>query len=474
MSKIWYCPNCGYEVNSRGRCHSCRSRLVASALPELETGDEDDEVGYRLDDWVDRDRGRLIESLNTLEVLHRFEDDELVVAADDEARVDDLIAEIAASPTDDGSADDGAPDGSEPMEDEDQDQVTDALRMLAKAAHRLREDPTDMHADADVAEASAAVFTVDDFYAADPETWAAVGRVTRRLLSALGADEALEDEIRTQAGVLYKLVDPLLEFADADEDEADEADEDEEDEETPAEVVAGDVGATGGAAAGGAATGMVAGDVAPTPSAAGNGPDGAGAATGGLIAAAAAEDGTPDASGVRGESEIEESEAALDDDVDGEQDDSESETVYELPEWLPEQRAQLGVLMDDAEIEYQWEGDDLVVPADRESEVEALFGEIGGPADDGDDGEDRYRAIEELFAVSDRLTNDPSDEHRAGEVVARIQEVAGPPPLGLDEVAWFRIMTQARVLSDVIQAKRDQSTIAEEARSLRDLLRGIV
>ena len=96
MSKIWYCPNCGYEVNSRGRCHSCRSRLVASALPELETGDEDDEVGYRLDDWVDRDRGRLIESLNTLEILHRFEDDELVVAADDEARVDDLIAEIAA------------------------------------------------------------------------------------------------------------------------------------------------------------------------------------------------------------------------------------------------------------------------------------------------------------------------------------------------------------------------------------------
>ena len=260
-----------------------------------------------------------------------------------------------------------------------EDQVTDALRMLAKAAHRLREDPTDMHADADVAEASAAVFTVDDFYAADPETWAAVGRVTRRLLSALGADEALEDEIRTQAGVLYKLVDPLLEFADADEDEADEADEDEEDEETPAEVVAGDVGATGGAAAGGAATGMVAGDVAPTPSAAGNGPDGAGAATGGLIAAAAAEDGTPDASGVRGESEIEESEAALDDDVDGEQDDSESETVYELPEWLPEQRAQLGVLLDDAEIEYQWEGDDLVVPADRESEVEALFEQIGGP-----------------------------------------------------------------------------------------------
>ena len=98
MSKIWYCPNCGYEVGARGRCHLCRQRLVASRLPELETGDEDDEVGYRLDDWADRERGRLIEWLNRVEILHRFEDDELVVAAEDEARVDDLVAELAANP----------------------------------------------------------------------------------------------------------------------------------------------------------------------------------------------------------------------------------------------------------------------------------------------------------------------------------------------------------------------------------------
>ena len=102
MSKIWYCPNCGYEVGARGRCHLCRQRLVASRLPELETDDEDDEVGYRLDDWADRDRGRLIEWLNRDEILHRFEDDELVVAAEDEARVDDLVAEVAANPEPDG------------------------------------------------------------------------------------------------------------------------------------------------------------------------------------------------------------------------------------------------------------------------------------------------------------------------------------------------------------------------------------
>ena len=90
-----------------------------------------------------------------------------------------------------------------------------ALRLLADAASRLHRDPTDMHADADVAEASAVVFMADDYAGADGETWAAVGRVTRRLLSALGADEALEDEIRTQAAVLEKLLIPFAEQADA-------------------------------------------------------------------------------------------------------------------------------------------------------------------------------------------------------------------------------------------------------------------
>ena len=51
--KVWFCARCGYEVNSRGRCHSCSERLVPSPLPELESGPEDDEVGYRLDLWDD-------------------------------------------------------------------------------------------------------------------------------------------------------------------------------------------------------------------------------------------------------------------------------------------------------------------------------------------------------------------------------------------------------------------------------------
>ena len=46
--------------------------------------------------------------------------------------------------------------------------------------------------------------------------------------------------------------------------------------------------------------------------------------------------------------------------------------------------------------------------------------------------------------------------------------------IGLDEVQWFRIMTQARTLSDSIEAGCEDHVIAQEATALRDLLRTVV
>lgn len=382
MSKVWYCPNCGYEVHARGRCHQCRQRLVPSALPELDAAPEDDEVGYRLEEWSDRDRGRLLTRLNEMEILHRFEEDELVVAAEDEERMDDLTAEIMAGPAEELSESDagdyaGPAVGAGMVDNEDDQQwVGDALRQLVDAARRLRGDPTDMNADADVAEASTAVFMVDEYEGADEETWAAVGRVTRRLLAALGAEEALEDEIRDQAGILATLLAPLV------------------DESSVSEGPASDA----------------------------------------------------------------------------------PETVYELAEWLPEQRAQLGLLLGESGIAYEWDGDDLIVPADREGEVEAVFERVATPAeeDDSDDGEARYHAIEELFAAADRLANSPSDQQRATDASACIADAIGPPPIGFDEVHWFRIMTAARNLAETIEGEKDEQAIFDDAVALRDLLRTVV
>jgi hypothetical protein len=257
-------------------------------------------------------------------------------------------------------------------------QVAATVRLLADAAERLRADPTDMHADSDVAEASAGVFMTDHFGSVDAETWSAIGRVTRRLLSVLGADEALEDGIRFEAGVLCKLLAPLVDKAE----------------------VAG---------------------------------------------------------------------------LDSHRDESE-QTVYELPEWLPEQRAQLGLLLDEAGIAYEWEHAELVVPSDRESDVEALFPRIGGPdgTEDEEGAELRYQAVAELFAACGRLASEPADEQRAEAVLHWTHESEGPPLLGMDEVDWFRIMNRARILSGAISDGGDPDLIREQATTLHDLLRAIV
>lgn len=94
--QVWWCGNCGYETESRGRCPGCSERLLPSPLPELEAGSPDEEVGYGLAEWGSRARARLIEALIDDNIPHRFEDEELVVRAADERAVDDLTAAIMA------------------------------------------------------------------------------------------------------------------------------------------------------------------------------------------------------------------------------------------------------------------------------------------------------------------------------------------------------------------------------------------
>ncbi|HWE54466.1 MAG TPA: hypothetical protein VG435_03095 [Acidimicrobiales bacterium] len=417
MAKIWYCATCGYELSGLrgGRCHSCREKLTLSALPQLAGGNDDDEVGYRIDGWTDRDRGQLIVRLNDLGIEHRFEDDELVVDAGDEGRVDDLVAALGATAeagladtgadrsgtgSDDSLDVDGSGDGDgfgvgsgdgfgDGFGDEEEDVADDdfsaSVRLLADAAHRLHKDPTDMQADADVAEASAAVFGADHYGPFDEDQWAAVGRVTRRLLSALGADEALEDQIRQEAGILEKLLAPVQPVP---------LDDD---------LPVGEPGTAAGASSG-------------------------------------------------------------------------ERTVYDLADWLPDQRAEIGFLMDQGGIAYSWEGNDLLVDSDRERDVEDLFDRVAGGGEDEDDDADerRYRAVAELFAACGRLTGDPTDDSRRDAVLEWIEQSEGAPLIGMDEVDWFRIRTRARALATAIEEEHSPEDIYDEADKLHDMLRAVV
>jgi hypothetical protein len=152
-------------------------------------------------------------------------------------------------------------------------------------------------------------------------------------------------------------------------------------------------------------------------------------------------------------------------------------TVYELTEWLPEQRAHLSVLLDDNKIAHEWDADDLVVDSSRESEAEALFSLVGGvdPVEDDDEDEERYHAIEELFNATSRLASAPDDLERRGDALAWAEDVDGPAPVGIDEVFWLRVVKNIHALTAAIESEEgDEDVIATEAGTLHDLLRTIV
>ena len=141
-------------------------------------------------------------------MLHRFEEEELVILAADEAEVDRLVARVTGTGR-------SAVEGDEDEEDEEGERRAPfprvARRLLVTFTTRPKGFATTRRTcwrTARVSEASVAVFAVDYLPELDEDHLAAVGRVTRRLLGALGADEALEDEIRHQAEVLCRLIAP--------------------------------------------------------------------------------------------------------------------------------------------------------------------------------------------------------------------------------------------------------------------------
>ncbi len=426
MTKVWYCPTCGYEVGFRGRCHQCGQRLELSPMPELESGAEEDEVGYRLDDWADEARGRMIVTLVDAGVAHRFEDDELVVDVADEERVDRLVADLTAVVDDDEAdepgddADSGLDQADSGLDDGGSGPTTEVIQLEAAAA-RLSVDPTDMEADGEVAEASTAVFMVDDPPWADPATWAAVGRVTRRLMAALGADDAQEAEIRNQAGILSSLLQAIVGPRVA-----------------PSQATEGnDAAPTEDAGNDWTAAGLVDANNADAGPAGVDGDDGG-------------RPGGPTRSVKR------------------------TETIYELGEWLPEQRAELAMLLDREHIAHLWDSENLVVASESEADVEMVLDRIEAVDDPDADEEATYRALEELFAATDRLVGAPADSSRGKEVVRAVVVADGPTPVGLDDAQWWQIRQRARILADSIEHRAQTDVVLGEARTLRDLLRELV
>ncbi|MDQ2725093.1 MAG: hypothetical protein M3Y36_06320 [Actinomycetota bacterium] len=455
MTKVWFCSTCGYEVGFRGRCHQCGQKLEPSPMAELEPGADEDEVGYRLDDWADAARGQMIVELIDADIAHRFEDDELVVDVGDEEHVDRLVVRLTGATGPDEDVDAGDSDDDASLLDGDDSewgQPTTEVVQLEAAAARLSLDPTDMEADGEVAEASTVVFMVDDPPWSDADTWAAVGRVTRRLMAALGSDDALEEEIRTQAGILARLLGPIVDPA------------------------------SDGAGVGPAAAGV--GPPTSPEAAADDGveelrgvtnhSDPGPASSGGLTQGDGAGNEAGGANDLIGERGSDDEDAAATTSEGSSVSGKRTETVYELGEWLPEQRAELAMLLDRGGIVHSWDTENLVVASEHEGDVETVLDRIEAVDDPDADEEATYRALEELFAATDRLVGAPADLTRGKDVVRAVVVADGPTPVGLDDAQWWQLRQRARILADSIEHRAQTDVVLGEARTLRDLLRDLV
>ena len=162
----------------------------------MASADDDDEVGYELDDWEPEQRHQLSALLAGEEVPHRWEGSELVVAEGDADLAEHLIDDI------------DHPDALAAEEDDD-DVAADVLSALYVAADVLVGAPDNPGAGADLAATATRASTLPTPYGVEEAVWAEVRR-RADALAALVNDDSDAGEVTTAARSLRQAVWPLV------------------------------------------------------------------------------------------------------------------------------------------------------------------------------------------------------------------------------------------------------------------------
>ncbi len=199
MTTAW-CPQCGAEyVEGVVVCTDCNVALQATP-PGQGDGEADDHevIVYELDDWTQVERDELNLRLDTEGINHSWDSPtELVVSADDEDQVDDLLDLIEGSDTLD-EADE---------EDADTDEaVYGVISQLFVAADRLADGaPVNRELADEFVVSAEAADAIPIPFGVDPDEWAQVLRITAGLRADL-AVAAARERINREATTLRDLL----------------------------------------------------------------------------------------------------------------------------------------------------------------------------------------------------------------------------------------------------------------------------
>ncbi|HEY8527347.1 MAG TPA: hypothetical protein VIL48_20430 [Acidimicrobiales bacterium] len=182
-------------------------------------------------------------------------------------------------------------------------------------------------------------------------------------------------------------------------------------------------------------------------------------------------------------------EGSVDDGGEGDDDDVEVVTLdpdrdqvaYDVSEWDDDRVAALTDLLDEADIDWGWDGDELFVYADDEEKVDELVDKAAHPHElpaEPDEGESGAEILGELFVAADRLRTDPED-HEAWRRLLDMSEAAedSDPPYGLDARDWDHLRERVTALTDLLDEDldaMDTQAVMAAASGLRTSLRPFV
>jgi hypothetical protein len=173
------------------------------------------------------------------------------------------------------------------------------------------------------------------------------------------------------------------------------------------------------------------------------------------------------------------------------------EVLYELDDWPVEARVKLTTTLAQRGIAARWEpGLTLaVLEADDEAaetaldEIEEELTDDDEDWDEGDEGDDdageageagdratadavAQAAMGDLFVAADRLMHEPADDDLATDLAEAASVVDGSaPPFGVEPGLWDKVRELSAVVRGDVEVGADDEVVAQDARTLRDVLR---
>ena len=151
------------------------------------------------------------------------------------------------------------------------------------------------------------------------------------------------------------------------------------------------------------------------------------------------------------------------------------DTEFPLDGWDSSRRMELVERLVELSVPHHWEGELLVVPTDRDEDVEAILDEMDGiePRSEPSSHIDPAEIASVLFLTAERMRKGKVDATKYAELLEAL-DAAEPaqPPFGVDPNLWMQMLELGEDLADAVAD--DTDAVEEIAANLYALLRPLI